>query len=259
MLAGVEGPDHTVKLPADQQKLLEQINAWVKKDPRASVVFPDFLGSVDRVLTRLESDPHVIKRDDKVGYVITKFDIQRLTAGLLTGPQYFRMLPNLFKQMDEGNFSQIVYFIGSQRRGSVAAMSAAMDAASGRTEKRAELIRQQAARNLLGDAINFPYESVRQVLNVPDLGDGFRAPVVSDIPVLAISGTADGRTPVSNATEVLATLSNGSHLIIEGAGHSDPLFLSSPQILQTMLKFFAGENVEDSRIELDSIQFVLPR
>jgi fermentation-respiration switch protein FrsA (DUF1100 family) len=83
--------------------------------------------------------------------------------------------------------------------------------------------------------------------------------LVSDIPVLAISGTADGRTPVSNAVEVLATLSNASHLIIKGAGHSDPLFLSSPQILQTMLKFYAGEKVGDSRIELEPIKFVLPR
>jgi pimeloyl-ACP methyl ester carboxylesterase len=259
VLAGVEGLDQTLKLPADQQKLIEQIDAWVKKDPQASQAFPDFLGSVRRVLKRLESEPHVIKRDDKVSHVLTKFDIQRLTAGLLTGPQYFRMLPNLFKQMDEGDFSQIVYFTGNLRRGSVGPMSSAMDAASGCTEKRAELIRQQAAETLLGDAINFPYECVRQSLNVADLGDDFRAPLVSDIPVLAISGTADGRTPVSNAVEVLATLSNGSHLIIEGAGHSDPLFLSSPQILQTMLKFYAGEKVGDSQIELDPIKFVLPR
>jgi pimeloyl-ACP methyl ester carboxylesterase len=259
VLAGMEGLDQTVKLPADQQKLLEQIDAWVKKDPQASQAFPDFLGSVERVLNRLDSEPHVIKRDDKVSYVITKFDIQRLTAGLLRGPQNFRMLPNLFKQMDEGSFSQIVFYISILRRGSVTAMSAAMDAASGRTEKRAELIRQQAAKTLLGNAINFPYEVVRQNLNVPDLGDEFRAPLVSDIPVLAISGTADGRTPVSNAVEVLATLSNGSRLIIEGAGHSDPLFLSSPRILQTMLKFYAGEKVGDSRIELEPIRFVLPR
>ena len=84
VLAGVEGLDQTVKLPADQQKLIEQIDAWVKKDPQASQAFPDFLGSVRRVLKRLESEPHVIKRDDKVSHVLTKFDIQRLTAGLLS-------------------------------------------------------------------------------------------------------------------------------------------------------------------------------
>ena len=66
VLAGVEGLDQTVKLPADQQELLEQIDAWIKKDPQASQLYPDFLGSVERVLKRLESEPHVIKRDGKV-------------------------------------------------------------------------------------------------------------------------------------------------------------------------------------------------
>ncbi len=101
VFAGVEGLDHTVKLPADQQKLLEQIDAWVKEDPQASQVFPDFLGSVSRVLKRLDSGPHVIQRDGEVTCVITKFDVQRLTAGLLRGPQGIRMLPSLFQQMDE--------------------------------------------------------------------------------------------------------------------------------------------------------------
>ena len=259
VLAGVEGLDQTVKLPTDQQKLLEQIDALVKKDPQASQAFPDFLGSVRRVLERLETEPHVIERDGKVGAVITRFDIQRLTAGLLRGPQYFRMLPKLFKEMDDGDFSQVAFLSGNLRRGKIAPMSSAMDSASGRTEQRAELIRQQSAETLLGDAINFPYETVRKTLNVTDLGDPFRAPLVSDIPVLAISGTVDGRTPVRNAVKVLGTLSNGSHLIIEGAGHGDPLFLSSPQILKTVRNFFSGEEVPDSQIELPPIKFMLPR
>ena len=54
----------------------------------------------------------------------------------------------------------------------------------------------------------------------------FGAPVRSDIPALLISGTLDGRTPVRNGEEVLEYLPKAQHLIIEGAGHSDPLFLS---------------------------------
>ena len=49
-----------------------------------------------------------------------------------------------------------------------------------------------------------------------------------------------------------------SHLILDGAGHSDPLFLSSPQILATMLEFYAGKPVADTRIELEPIHFALP-
>ena len=135
VLAGVEGLDQTVKLPTDQQKLLEQTDARVKKDPQASQAFPDFLGSVRRVLERLEAEPHVIEGGGKVDAVITKFDIQRLTAGLLRGPQYFRVLPKLFKEMDDGDFSQVAFLSGNLRRGKIAPMSSAMDYASGRTEQ----------------------------------------------------------------------------------------------------------------------------
>ena len=55
-----------------------------------------------RVLKRLVSEPHVIEREGKVSQVITTFDIQRLTAGSLRGPQYFRMLPNLFEKNGRG-------------------------------------------------------------------------------------------------------------------------------------------------------------
>ena len=73
---------------------------------------------------------------------------------------------------------------------------------------------------------------------------GFHAPVRSSAPVLLISGTLDARTPPANADEILRGLPNGNHLVIEGAAHSDPLFLSSPLILDRMQAFLRGEPVD---------------
>jgi len=94
-----------------------------------------------------------------------------------------------------------------------------------------------------------------KVLQFLDLGDGFRAPVQSNLPVLCISGTLDGRTPPDNAVEVLETLPNGKHLIIEGAGHSDPLFLSDPQIAVTMEQFLQGKPIKNKTIQLPPMKF----
>jgi pimeloyl-ACP methyl ester carboxylesterase len=58
--------------------------------------------------------------------------------------------------------------------------------------------------------------------------------------VLLISGSLDGRTPVKNAREALAHLPNGSHLIVDGASHGDDLFLRSPEIVPTILRFLGG-------------------
>lgn len=73
------------------------------------------------------------------------------------------------------------------------------------------------------------------------------------MPVLIISGTLDARTPVSNAGEYLTGFKNGTHMIIEGAVHSDPLFLSSPKIKDGMMEFLRGAAC-DSDQDLDTSQ-----
>ncbi len=43
---------------------------------------------------------------------------------------------------------------------------------------------------------------------IEQAGPAFRSPVCSDVPTLFISVTQDGRTPVSNALEVIGGFSN---------------------------------------------------
>ena len=89
----------------------------------------------------------------------------------------------------------------------------------------------------------------------PDLGDEFRKNIRTSVPTLFISGTFDVRTPPSNAEEVRKGFKNSYHLIIDGAVHSDPLFLSSPKILETMMQFMRGEKPTTLSITLDPIKF----
>ncbi|HEX6160055.1 MAG TPA: alpha/beta hydrolase, partial [Thermoanaerobaculia bacterium] len=130
------------------------------------------------------------------------------------------------------------------------AMPVAMDCASGATAARRRRIAEEASRTLLGDAINLPFPELCAALNVPDLGDGFRAPLKSDVPALLISGTLDGRTPARQAAELAGGMPNAVQLVIDGAGHSDPLFLSSPQILVAMQEFLRGQPLSRNRIEV---------
>ncbi len=255
VLAGVEGPDHTFKLPSEQQALLERIAGWIAADPEAAERWPDFLGALGRVLRRLEEQPVTVETDAG-RRVVCAIDVRRHVAGALRGPESFRGLPALVARLEAGDFAELAERLPGLRSGGFEIMPLAMDLASGASPERLERIRREATTTLLGDAINLPEGRLAGVLGVRDLGAGFRAPLVSDVPVLAISGTADGRTPPSNAEEVLATLANGHHLVLEGAGHSDPLFLSSPEILARMLRFLAGETPSLERIRLDPPRFV---
>jgi len=50
-------------------------------------------------------------------------------------------------------------------------------------------------------------------------------------------------------------ISNSIHLIIDGAVHSDPLFLSSPQIKDVMLEFMKGQKPSTTQITLEPLKF----
>ena len=247
VLAGVEGPDHTDKLPSHQQALLEQIDAIHRsQNPGA----PSLLDDLAVVLGRLQEAPVVVGAGDDA-VAVTAFDVQWLVANMLRGPEQSMGLPEMAAAMRGGDFAGVARWLGYLKAwGDVSAMAAAVDAASGASLWRRARIAHEAERTLLGDAINFPGPVVRRALRVPDLGPAFRAPVVSDVPTLFVSGTLDGRTPPANADEVRAGFSRHAHLVVEGAGHSDPLFLGSPVILERMRALFEGEVGESATIPM---------
>ena len=261
ILAGVEGLDHTVKLPSDSQKLLERIDSLIKADPEVQNVYSDFLGDLEMLLDKVEQHPAQVPTKhpitgQEIEVTVGKYDLQVLLANALRGPAFSSYLPYWIKQMLTGNFTGLSDWVLYTHAGDVSPMSLAMDVASGISSKRLKKIEQERETTLLSDAINFPYMAQRAALPALDLGESFRESVYTNIPVLCISGTLDGRTLPTNATEVLKYMPNGHHLIIHGAGHSDPLFLSSPKIKQTMLAFMQGNQVErNQHIYLPPIKF----
>ena len=73
--------------------------------------------------------------------------------------------------------------------------------------------------------------------------------------MLFISGTLDARTPVSNAEEYRKGFKNSTYIIIDGAVHSDPLFLSSPKIKDGMMEFLRGQPVTATKIQGPPMKF----
>ena len=129
-----------------------------------------------------------------------------------------------------------------------------MDCASGVSASRLERIKRERKGTLLGDVINLPFPDICEAWGVARLGDGFRRPPKSKVPVLIISGTIDGRTPVSNGVALGKRLSRSVQLVIEGASH-DGLFASSPRISEVVAEFVKTGRISTSRISLGPISF----
>ena len=107
---------------------------------------------------------------------------------------------------------------------------------------------------MVGSLIDFPFPEVCAAWGRPDLGSTFRSPVKSSLPVLFISGTLDGRTPVSNAEETRKGFPNSVHLIVDQAGHVDASMFK-PKTIEVMLEFLKGLSVSTTRVASPPLEF----
>jgi len=261
ILAGIEGPDDTYKLPSDQQTLMEEIARLAAHDGKS----PDLLASIARLMRELEAHPKTVaivepESGKSTNFVFGKLDLQMVLADMLFGPDNFAGMPDLVSRLERGDWMALALAAATERSGNASSMmSTAMDCASGISAVRRQRIAAEARLTLLGDAINMPFPEVCAGVGVPDAGDEFRGPLVSNARALLISGTLDGRTRPRQADELRMTMPNAEHLVIEGAGHSDPLFLSSPKILEAMKAFLRGEALRERYVEAPPVRFVEPR
>ncbi len=260
ILAGVEGLDSTHKLPSDIDRHLADISAHVKSDSALNQQIPDLLALMRSVFDSLERNPVTVEVEDPrtkqpVRVIINKFVMQFLT-GVTVGSGDITRYPRIFLAASKGDYAETAQFwLGISRQNIGSAMPFVMDCASGETKARGKRISRESKSALLGNYPNIIFPDVCDAWPEPDLGDGFRKQARSSVPVLFISGTLDGRTPVSNADAEMKFFPNGQHLILDGAWHSDPLFLSSPKIKDIMLEFMRARPLSATRIKLDPVKF----
>jgi pimeloyl-ACP methyl ester carboxylesterase len=129
------------------------------------------------------------------------------------------------------------------------AMSYAMHVASDVSRQRLKRIQAQIPDAIFGNAINWSVgdEFFIKALGVPDLGDAFRTPFRSDVPVLLISATLDGRTSETDARSVGRQFKKASYVSVDGASH-DFFVFSAQQLLPTLEAFLRNETLNNVRI-----------
>jgi pimeloyl-ACP methyl ester carboxylesterase len=78
------------------------------------------------------------------------------------------------------------------------------------------------------------------------LDPDFKAPVVSDRPVLLLSGESDPVTPPRNAEHALATLSHGFSLVAVGQGHGVAALGCVPQLIGDFITAASADGLDAS-------------
>ena len=228
----------------------------LETDDRLSRTVPDLLALMQRTLDRLEEQPAEIEvadneTGDRVRVVVGKFDLQLITAGGLGDRGFLQRLPRRYHEMSTGDYSWLAREVLQARRAWIGnAMSYCMDCASGASPERMARVASEAGEALLADVMDLPFPYVSSAWGVPELGPEFRSAITTDVPVLFISGTLDGRTPPSNVEEIRPGFSTSGHIVIQRGTHSSSKLVAVPSIRAAMASFLRGEMVADQETSI---------
>ncbi len=209
---GIEGPDHTLDMPSQVLNAYKRIATATESSAYYSLKL--------KGKTFLELHEHYLKSlkhsfDESSKRLIANF-IFRYKAGDRNNlSRWADNLLNLYE--GESGLSQSVK---NYLTNIIAphAMNNVMDFSSWATPERIAQIRIDSGNYILGP-INNIYFDKDSIWPVNDLGNEFRGPMSSQVPVLLIHGTWDISTPIENALEMHEQLSNSKLIVVKHGSH----------------------------------------
>lgn len=254
IIASAEGLDQTIKLPSRTDEYFSRLQDAFDSQSSEGSMSPDIKKVMRRVHAQLEESPLelVVQQEggDTIELVFQRRDMQRFAAAMIADPNRFAaQLVGIYIALDKGETEPLLAFLERWKTPNAAisyeVMPVMMDIASGVSSARRVLIEQQAQSSLLGQYLN---DTLYLVDTAPsyDLGDTFRENPVSDVPVLLLSGTLDGRTYIDSQREAVSGLRNRQIVTVTNGGHN--LFMASPEVTDVIREFMRGESVDGHEI-----------
>ncbi len=269
VLLGVMGPSDSLRNPLDHDAVLTRAAALLGEDA-AAAVYPDLVASTAEVIAKLRRQPLQVSITegeggeaiefvfDELAYrrqMVTRLGIRRELAIL---PRFnHALLSGEDRQWMESELLNRFRGLLWMRKGPLAMRSAAQHYATVCAAADPTPRSDVPPNCVLGYTFHPALPEACDAWQVPNLGDAFREPPRSDVPVLMFSADLDTKTPMAQAQRLLPHLSNARHVVLTNAGHDDLLEMDD-EVRARVRAFFAGEAVSASPINLDPIHFSMP-
>lgn len=262
VIASAEGLNQTVKLPSQTDAYFLRLEQAINNQSPSPI---NLITLIQRVHKQLDANPIAItfmnKQGTKVDMLFQTPHLQITSSAMISDPgRGVPFLLALYKSLDEGDVSVLQQILGmgffTNDPIRFNPMSFAMDIASGITDERLALVEHQAETSLLGAYLNFPMPHLNK-LDKLDLGNSFRTKPKNAIPTLLLTGTLDGRTYPLSQTDAVSDMTEVTQIIIENAGHN--LFMSSPEVTETIEAFMANKPIAKHVIHLELPSLSMPK
>lgn len=259
---GTAGPNDIESLPSQLDGFLHELSRRVAADERIGEQMPNLYERIEQALDRVDEQPLTFalqhpESGKAVELHLGRHGLQLLLVMELGDPEDLALFPRLVHELEHGHSDVLRWYVERRYRQltSLPVLLFVNRAASGATAERWQTIRREAASSPFGLVRCFFSPELDEALGVVDLGDGFRAPVESDVPALFVSGTLDGKTPPERAERARRGFPHSVHVVLENGGHND--LVQRPEVHARILRFLAGEELQDERIDLPQLRFAL--
>jgi len=249
ILFGVEGPDHTVKMPTSLDALLVELDGLADDAGWPLELKPS--AAVAKALAVFDEPKHFsIDLDGRLQTVtISRYDVESAVVASVGDSTFLRKLQIYLRAVFQGRFHDIYREVAHHRIWVEEPQFAATECASGASQERLSAIASSLERSILQAPQSWPFPDVCASWGISTMDDAFHEPVHTDVPVLLVSGGLDGQTPAANGHSVLQTLSKGTHVVVQGVGHSwSEVFGASAFLRDTVQSFLDGNAVSSEKI-----------
>lgn len=247
LLSGVEPLDNSYDMPSHVWAALMRIAAEAEVDPRLSASLPrgGIRQAVDETLSRLEEATLTVRLKSGEQVVLGPEDFK---LNLVARPSEW---PARIIAIHQGRYEAWAEEVAASRRplrdAPAALIGPLIDTSLNVSKTRGRLLANDPAVRYLGTWGFAPSMAAASLWPTPDVGDEFRLPITSPIPVVFLHGDWDTSTPIENSLEMQRYFPNSRLVIVRRGGHGAIYDLAdqNPGVLDHLLDYLKTGDMTD--------------
>ena len=238
----------------DGQASLDKFFARCAADEACKSIFPNLRSEFDELLSRLEETPVEITiphplTNNPLDLIVTRQMITNMVFNTLYVPDLVATLPlSIHAAYADENYVPLISQAFLVNAGLYDGMFYAVTCTEDAPLISASEAAKHGDQSIFGDR-TVDFVSVCSEWQKGEVSPEFREPVVSDVPVLILSGEADPITPPWHADEVSENLTNEIHLVFSGMGHGNLSSRCSANLFKTFIESASIDGLDTDCVE----------
>ena len=241
----------------DAARALELMFVDCEQAPECSSAFPLLRDKWEELLTRLEEEPEEVRlahpRTGEVGeFRISREGVVLLVRATLYAAEASTLLPLIIERAYDHDYAPLLA-LADPWTDIVQEMSVGMlfsvlcsEDISRISEEERQLMSEEP---LLGSTLVDRWSSVCDSWPLGELPSDYHVPVVSDKPVLVLSGELDPVTPPRWGERVARHLSNSRHVVVPGVAHGTLSTGCTPRLMAQFVETGSVDSLDTRCVE----------